>query len=50
MIGIEMCQEAVEDAKVNAKLNGRSVFSLGKVHRGSLLWISLSFIFCAFRS
>lgn len=22
MIGIELCQEAVEDAKVNAKLNG----------------------------
>lgn len=23
MIGIELCQEAVEDAKVNAKLNGK---------------------------
>lgn len=45
MIGIEMCQEAVEDAKVNAKLNGRHhkhhhfylfvAFSLGKAHK---LW------------
>lgn len=43
MIGIEMCQEAVEDAKVNAKLNGRHhehhhfylfvAFSLGKAHK-----------------
>lgn len=24
VIGIEMCQEAVEDAKVNAKLNGKT--------------------------
>lgn len=24
VIGIELCQEAVEDAKVNAKLNGKS--------------------------
>lgn len=24
MIGIELCQEAVEDAKVNAKLNGKT--------------------------
>lgn len=24
MIGIELCQEAVEDAKVNAQLNGKS--------------------------
>lgn len=23
MIGIEMCHEAVEDAKVNAKVNGK---------------------------
>lgn len=23
VIGIELCQEAVEDAKVNAKLNGK---------------------------
>lgn len=25
VIGIELCQEAVEDAKVNAKLNGRTL-------------------------
>lgn len=24
VIGIELCQEAVEDAKVNAKLNGKT--------------------------
>lgn len=24
VIGIELCQEAVEDAKVNAKINGRT--------------------------
>lgn len=32
MIGIELCQEAVEDAKVNAKLNGKRAENMKMLH------------------
>lgn len=53
VIGIEMCQEAVEDARVNAKLNGRAPDSI--THPACWTWITrpkyiMQMFFVIFRS
>lgn len=48
MIGIELCQEAVEDAKVNAKLNGMMLNNIKQAVIGAVMfkWGSVFLLVC----
>lgn len=45
MIGIELCQEAVEDAKMNAKLNGTAAVS-SRGHEHEVTFFSFFLFAC----